>query len=78
MGVVALKGGKNIFISAVKKAEEDDFWVMRFYNLSPRRSQTELKFYNQISKIKLLNLNEEIVGPLNRKKIFLIRMRLKR
>jgi len=64
MSFISLEG-KNIFISAVKKAEAGNFWVVRFYNLSPKKTSAKLKIYSPIVKIKILNLNEEIQEELN-------------
>ncbi|MCX6993690.1 MAG: glycosyl hydrolase-related protein [Kiritimatiellaeota bacterium] len=51
--------GTSVQVSAVKKSERGDFFVVRFYNLSPRKTLAKLKLNGMASVIKRLNFNEE-------------------
>ncbi|MBR6726531.1 MAG: alpha-mannosidase, partial [Clostridia bacterium] len=56
---VELKG-KNTVLSAVKKAEDDDAAIVRFYNPSEIDEEIELDFGADFAKAYKTNLNEEI------------------
>jgi len=54
----------NLVISCLKKAEDDDMLVLRFYNISNRSTKGKVSSFKNIRKAYLLNMNEEIKGVL--------------
>ena len=52
---------KNIILSALKKTEEGDDLILRFYNISPKTEETTIYFCNflQIEHIEIVNFLEE-------------------
>ncbi|MFA7184096.1 MAG: glycoside hydrolase family 38 C-terminal domain-containing protein [Victivallales bacterium] len=64
IGLVNIEG-ENVHISAVKKAEKGDFPVVRFYNLSACETNARLRFERSVSKIRIINFNEEFVAELD-------------
>ena len=56
--------GKNTVLSAVKKAEDDDSIIVRFYNPSEIGEEIELDFGFDFAKAFETNLNEQIVSEL--------------
>ncbi|MFX0009531.1 MAG: glycoside hydrolase family 38 C-terminal domain-containing protein, partial [Candidatus Hermodarchaeota archaeon] len=55
----------KVILSALKKSEEEDFVIIRVYNISPESQTTEFKFYEKlhIFEAKIVNLLEE--APIN-------------
>jgi len=49
----------SIQLSALKKAEEGDFLVIRLINLSNKPEKTTIKLYNKVKDIEIVNLLEE-------------------
>ena len=50
----------NLIISAIKKAENNDSLIVRFYNILDEEVTAKIKAYKRIKRAKLVNLNEEI------------------
>jgi len=52
---------KNIVLSAMKKTEEGNDLILRFYNISPKTEETAVSFCNflQIEHVEIVNLLEE-------------------
>ena len=55
----------NVFLSALKKSEEEDYVIIRVYNVSSDTQTAEFKFYEklEVSEAELVNLLEET--PIN-------------
>ncbi len=49
----------KIALSAMKKSEERDSLILRLFNPTPEKVETELKFYNAVREVWLTNMNEE-------------------
>ncbi|MBE5783301.1 MAG: hypothetical protein E7329_08325 [Clostridiales bacterium] len=56
--------GKGLLISAVKKAEETDEWIIRVYNGMSEKTQGKIKFILPLSSAYQTNMNEEHDHPL--------------
>jgi alpha-mannosidase len=54
----------NLVISCLKKAEDDEMLVLRFYNISNKSTKGKVSSFKKIKKAYLLNMNEEIKGVL--------------
>ncbi|MCK4237642.1 MAG: hypothetical protein KAX33_00865 [Candidatus Lokiarchaeota archaeon] len=54
----------NIQLSALKKAEDEDFLIVRLINMSSKIEKAKLIFYNNIENPEILNLLEE--QPVNK------------
>jgi mannosylglycerate hydrolase len=56
---------KNIMLSILKKAEVGEFLIIRLYNITSKKQQTQLKFtpFITIKNVEIVNLMEET--PLN-------------
>ena len=54
----------SFIVSAVKKGENRDALVLRFYNPSDEKIQGKIKFWRKIREAKLLKLSEEVIKQL--------------
>jgi mannosylglycerate hydrolase len=54
----------NLILSAFKKAEDRDSFILRLYNPTPRAIRSEVRFYARIKKAWLTTLNEEREKPI--------------
>jgi mannosylglycerate hydrolase len=61
---LTLSGSDNLVLSALKKAEDRDSLIVRFYNPSPETVTAELAFGWMIKEAYRLKLNEEREGAL--------------
>jgi mannosylglycerate hydrolase len=52
-------------LSVLKKAENEDHFVLRFFNPTEKESKTSYKVTPSIDQIQEGNLNEEAIAPLN-------------
>lgn len=58
LGLAAVEP-QGAVISSVKKWEDGDSLVVRLYNTTSRRMSAALKFWHEVSQVRLLNLDEE-------------------
>ena len=55
----------NLIISAIKKAEERNSLIVRFYNINSEAAKGKITLYKKIKGVRLVNLNEEVEENLN-------------
>ena len=55
----------ELVVSAVKKAEDSDMLVVRFYNTTDKPIEGGWVKVEGAKSAKLLNMNEEIIGDVN-------------
>ena len=56
--------GDNIELSALKRAEDDDYLVIRVWNSGDADSMFGLRFHQGLKRVALLNLNEDVQAKL--------------
>ncbi len=52
----------SLMLSAIKRAENDDKLVLRFYNPTKRVLKANISFFKNVKQAQLLNLNEETLN----------------
>jgi len=55
---------KELVISSIKKGENDEALIVRFYNISKKRVKGKVEFYKNIKKIELVDLKEDKIEEL--------------
>lgn len=55
---------EDLVISALKKAEDRDSYILRLFNPTDKSIQSKINFYAKVSKAYLANLNEERLSEL--------------
>lgn len=54
----------NLIVTALKKSEDDEYVVLRFYNILPRNTEAEIFIGFDVEELWLANLNEEPISRL--------------
>jgi mannosylglycerate hydrolase len=61
-GLISLEGDHTLVLSAVKKAENSEYLVLRFWNVGERETEARLAVHRPLAEARLLDLKEDPVS----------------